>query len=144
MKPENRMLTRLKPKLQAELGWYIEKTNNQYRGGTPDWYVEWDGGSGWIEAKYWDIKTAGKDVLSASYICNKMLTPLQCLWLERAANHGVPAGVLCGFPDTKHYLFFNFPIAYKEADIHSPIITFDGLVNDLRHFQQYGLTQVTT
>jgi len=135
MKPENRMLNRIKPKIESRLDWYIEKTNNPYRGGTPDWYVEWDGGCGWIEAKYWNIKTEGKNTLSASYICDKMVSALQDRWLERVANHGIPAGVLCGFPDTKHYMFFHYPIAWKDMDIHSPIITLDGLMRDLYNFQ---------
>lgn len=106
MKPENRFLNRLKPKVEHRLGWYVEKTNNPYRSGTPDWYVEWLGGSGWIEAKFWNIKT--RPEISSIELFDKCTT-LQQEWLKRSSQNKVPSAVLCGFPDTKVAAFLPLP-----------------------------------
>lgn len=100
--PENRMLARLKPKLE-QLGFYIEKTNNIYRRGTPDWYVEWDGGCGWIEAKFWNRNAPEEfDSVKEQYIFD-MCSAHQKKWLTRAFDNSIPIAVLCGFKDKKFY-----------------------------------------
>lgn len=108
MKPENRALNRLKPKLESQLGWYVEKTNNPYRSGTPDWYLEWFRGSGWIEAKFWDIKTEGKAEVPTQKIIDKCTT-LQQAWIDRCANNGNHVALLCFFPSTKVAAFVPIP-----------------------------------
>lgn len=112
MKPENRALNRLKPKLESELGWYVEKTNNPYRSGTPDWYVEWYQGSGWIEAKFWNIKTEGKTEVPTQKIIDKC-TALQQAWINRCAGNGNHVALLCFFPDTKVAAFVPIPAVYE-------------------------------
>ena len=128
--PENRMLNRLKPKLEADLGVYIEKTNNPYHSGTPDWYIERDCANGWIEAKFWNIKTNKREAVSAFKLMSKCTT-LQERWLRRAAeNHSIRAAVLCGFPDTKKFAFLVLPAPYADVDINLQVdlVDYRGLV----------------
>jgi hypothetical protein len=111
--PENRMLNRLKPKLEKRLGIYIEKTNNVFRRGMPDWYVEWDGGCGWIEAKFWNRNAP---VAMDDETCQRihdMCSTLQKRWLTRAYNNGVKVAILCGFADKK-FFFDGFGIITQE------------------------------
>ena len=127
MKPENRFLNRLKPKLESQLGWYVEKMNNPYRSGTPDWYVEWFGGMGWIEAKFWDINT--RDEVSVEALINKC-TAQQKAWLQRADDNCINVGILCGFPDTKVAAFISFPIVNDTV----PVVTIPELVKQLQQW----------
>ena len=129
MKPENRFLNRLKPKVESQLSWYVEKTNNPYRSGTPDWYVEWFGGMGWIEAKFWDIKTEGKVSVPVQPILDKC-TVLQMRWLERCADNENPVAVLCGFPDTKHAALV--PIPTTETEVL--VVTIPELLSQLQQW----------
>lgn len=106
MGPENRMLNRLKPRLEKDIiGLYIEKTANPYRRGMPDWYVEWNDGSGWIEAKFRDIKTEGRETVQVDPIYD-MLSAHQEKWLYRAQDKNIPAAILTGFPQRDTYAFF--------------------------------------
>ena len=132
MKPENRFLNRLKPKLEKQLRWYVEKMNNPYRSGTPDWYVEWFGrdgkcGMGWIEAKFWEIKT--RDKVSAHKLVDKC-SPLQLDWLLRTSNNCINAGILCGFPDTKVAAFTPFPIVNDNV----PVVPIPELIKQLQQW----------
>lgn len=129
--PENRMLNRLKPRLEEHLGVYIEKMANPYRGGTPDWYIEGPGGcAGWIEAKFWDVKNVF-GVMSVKTPMEKMSTR-QFHWLTRASENGLPTALLCGFPDTNKYLFVRDP-SYDFDPLHETISR-DGLVETIHQW----------
>jgi len=103
--PENRMLSRLKPGLEKSTPCFIEKTNNPFRRGIPDWYVEGERGwSGWVEAKFWSIQRIPTDMDIAPIVQGK-LSEHQKKWLRRAHNNQQSIAVLCGFPDTNKYIF---------------------------------------
>lgn len=103
--PENRMLSRLKPGLAKYTPCFIEKTNNPFRRGIPDWYVEGEAAcSGWIEAKFWSIQRIPTDMDIGPIVRGK-LSEHQKKWLRRAHDNQQKIAVLCGFPDTNRYIF---------------------------------------
>lgn len=105
-KPENRMLARIKPKFLAD-GFYVEKTNNPYLSGPPDWYLEkFPALTGWVEAKFWPRKTIPPVTVENMQYVEAMLSANQEAWLRRAQTNDVPAALLCGFINTKQYFFF--------------------------------------
>lgn len=128
-KPENRMLSRLKPRFKAA-GFFVEKTNNPYRAGIPDWYIERDmihivPANGWIEAKFRNVKKPNSDPEYEVAKIRSMLSPHQEKWLQRAVDNGQNAAILCGYPDTKIYVFFDY-----SATTHPtlPVYTLDELL----------------
>lgn len=91
MKPENTFIAAVHRRLPPTL--YREKTNNRYRGGTPDVYYE--GGHGtilWVEYKWLDPAPVRQVNLTTH------LSPLQQRWLRRAIAHRVPTAVIAGSP----------------------------------------------
>ncbi len=76
---------------------YQEKTNNSYRGGTPDDYYESDGRPGilWVEYKY--VARIPRNLRLVG-VKRPPLSPLQQKWLERAHRNGKPTAVIVGCP----------------------------------------------
>lgn len=103
MKPENRMLNRVKNAVAKRLGEavYVEKTNNPFRSGMFDWYVEFGNfdAMAWIEGKYRTTKTAAGSSFETEKAFD-MLSPQQKRWGKRALKNGRPAYVLVGFDGT--------------------------------------------
>lgn len=87
-KPENRFRGKVHAKLDERV--YQEKTNNPYRGGTPDDYYEGESNILWVEYKY--VPKIPK-VLNMS----KLVTALQNRWLTRAHRNNKPTAVIVGF-----------------------------------------------
>lgn len=122
-KPENRMISRIKPHWEAA-GFYIEKTNNPYLSGPPDLYVERAVNRvGWVEAKFWSRKSIPEADESSQRYIEAMLSPHQEIWLRRAQKNGVPVAMLCGFQNPKQFFFFE-PFLYK---LYQPL-TYEQLV----------------
>lgn len=97
-KPENVMLNRVKKAVEKAYGdhVYIEKMNNPYRSGTPDWYVEAFGGMCWVEGKYRPTKAAPGDSFDTALAAG-MLSAHQKRWIARAVRNGRDCYVLVGF-----------------------------------------------
>jgi len=91
MQPENRFIAAVHRRLPSSV--YREKTNNRYRGGTPDVYYEGTGKILWAEYKWLDT-TPKRRVSLTSH-----LSPLQQSWLRRAARNGIQTAVITGTPD---------------------------------------------
>jgi len=95
VKPENAYIARVKRVLHA--GVYAEKTNNPYRGGTPDMYYEGDRAALWVEYK-WYPKTP--DTINLCDTKSKpCLSYLQQQWLRRSHANGRRVAVVVGTPD---------------------------------------------
>lgn len=60
---------------------YREKMNNPYRGGTPDFYYEFDRPL-WVEFKYIEVPKREDTIIRPN------LSPLQLDWLERCHGNG--------------------------------------------------------
>lgn len=130
MKPENRMLSRLKPKLERDLGWYIEKTNNAYRGGRPDWDIFGSNGfCGFIEAKFWDKQARRGDLVEAQLIIDRC-SALQQQWLFDRAETFHAVGVLCGFASRDCYAFVWIDDCVSHPT-HVPVVSYDELTKIL-------------
>lgn len=89
-KPETVFTTRFNKKVQSlNKDVYIEKTNNRFRRGVPDFYYEGPEGILWAEAKWvekipWTVVTSGPELFpdNASWFH-------QCMWLSRAWKHNL-------------------------------------------------------
>lgn len=126
--PENRMLNRLKPKLEARLGVEIEKTNNIFRSGRPDWDVFGEGGvCGFIEAKFWKRQARLGEEIAAAEIFN-MCSPLQQRWLLDKADMGQNVALLCGFKTKDCYAFVPVPRASVE------VVDYFGLAQQIKQW----------
>ena len=86
-KPETRFIARVHKKLDKEV--YREKTNNPYRGGTPDCYYEGPLDICWAEYKYLQRIPGVVDV-------RKLLSDLQYRWLDRATTNNKTTLVIVG------------------------------------------------
>lgn len=76
-------------------GVYAEKTNNPYRGGTPDCYYE-SRFMAWVEYKFNELPKRGTTLMTPN------LTPLQADWLRRAHDNGHRCGVIMGAQVGRH------------------------------------------
>jgi len=130
--PENTMLNRVKKKLEADLGIEIEKTNNAFRGGRPDWdmffplkeggSIHWPAQTAFVEGKHWPKQSVvGKDE-DVMYVWDSLCSALQRKWLKGKAAMGFACYVLCGFKTRDTYLFFRIKAdgpAFSKAGVMS-------------------------
>ena len=86
-KPETNFIRRVGKYLPPEV--YAEKTNNPYRGGTPDMYYEGGMDILWAEYKYLKKIPPVVDV-------SKLLSALQYRWLKRAEKNNRTIAVIVG------------------------------------------------
>lgn len=111
IKPETRFSKLLLSKLPSSI--FYEKTNNPYRSGTPDYYIEGPSGILWCEVK-WIEKLWTKD-LDASQVCKTKSWVAQRHWLVRAHQNNVQTCVIVGIGSgrtTKAYVL-EFPYAFS-------------------------------
>lgn len=87
MKPENRFIAGVHKELHADV--YREKMFNPMRGGTPDCYYMGFEDDLWVEYKY--VQKFSKTIKPA-------LSPLQLVWLMRAADRDRKPWVVVGSP----------------------------------------------
>jgi hypothetical protein len=73
---------------------YKEKMYNPLRGGTPDVWYSGKTGDLWVEYK-WLAKVPKK----APIRINKLLSPLQLIWIERRYEEGRNVAVVLGTPE---------------------------------------------
>jgi len=107
MGPENRMLNRLKPKLERDLRWHIEKTHNLYRSGRPDWDIfRKPGLCGFIEAKHWDKRAKHSEIVNPKQLIDKC-SDMQKEWLFARADTKHRVAILCGFNTHNAYAFLS-------------------------------------
>ena len=133
--PENRMLARLKPKLEADLGVEIEKTNNIFRSGRPDWDVFGEGGMcGFIEAKHWKRQMpVGSPVVTETIF--DMCSPLQQRWLIRKLEMGQKVAMLCGFETRGSYAFVPFELCgYTTYRLSVDAVDYNGLAQQIKQW----------
>ena len=142
--PENRMLNRLKPKLEANLNIEIEKTNNAFRGGRPDWDVFGQRGNAlFIEAKHWSRSVKlDQDDIKATYIWEKLCKPLQRAWMKRKAARGFPIAVLCGFDSSDNYVLFGVGPDGPLSDV-ATVVNYNGLVSAFMNLLEHGASYTT-
>lgn len=107
---------------------YVEKTNNPYRKGTPDFFYEGSGPILWAEHKH--ILQPWKEDKAASQICKSASWPSQRKWLERAHNNGQSTCVIVGIGNgrkTKGYLLlypYDFIVAHDPVQELTDITTY--------------------
>lgn len=99
------------------LSMYIEKTNNPYRRGTPDLYLEDLDFSMWVEMK-WIEKPWGERFISREQICKSKSWPLQLRWLQRAAANGHRTAVIVGVGSKEAYII-GYPFDYENHRLMS-------------------------
>jgi hypothetical protein len=90
VKPENQFISGIHKYLQHDAP-YREKTNNPYRGGTPDVWYSGDKADLWIEYKFLPRKPQRGSVTAE-------LTELQKLWLRKRHAEGRRVYVIVGCP----------------------------------------------
>lgn len=88
-KPENRFIQRVHKRIPQV---YSEKTNNPFRGGTPDVFYTGTSGDLWVEYKYLPKVPKSANVRAA-------LSELQRLWLHRRYAEGRNVAVIIGCPE---------------------------------------------
>lgn len=134
-KPENVMLNRVKKALETEYGKaiYIEKTNNPFRGGTPDWYMELGPREEmrWVEGKYRPTKAKPGDSFESDLAVN-MLSAQQRAWLLRALLNGRQCELLVGFagvsPRDRTYAVIDLWANKRKNDLdYLPIVDVVGI-----------------
>ena len=84
----NLLFSKINPKV------YFEKTNNAFRKGQPDYYVEGPKDIMWLEMKW--IEKPWTKCLEPSKICRTTSWTAQRHWLERAHKNGRHAYVIVG------------------------------------------------
>jgi len=89
-KPENTYIARVHRHLDEAV--YREKTNNPYRGGTPDVLYEGNKDNLWIEYKWFDTLPPLVELV------DKKLSRLQQSWLRRCHGNERPCAVIVGCP----------------------------------------------
>ena len=92
---------------------YLEKTNNPYRKGTPDFYYEGPGAILWSEHKH--IERPWTKNLLASEICKSASWPMQRRWLVRAHENAKQTCVIVGVGKgrgTKAYIL-GYPYSFN-------------------------------
>jgi hypothetical protein len=94
---------------------YIEKTNNPYRRGVPDLYVEGFGWNFWVEMK-WQSKPWRDRFVPKEQVCKSTSWPLQRLWLLRAAENGINAFVIVGVGAKNGYILLP-PFNYENNEL---------------------------
>lgn len=106
MKPENRFISQVHKHLPELV--YREKTNNPYRGGTPDVYYEGSRDILWVEYKF-------KQSLPKTV--KLKLTKLQLRWLHRCYGNGKNCWVILGWKDnnTTRGVIFTDPSDWERA-----------------------------
>ena len=98
---------------------YIEKTNNPFRKGTPDFFYESKGPILWAEHKH--ILAPWTTDKAPSEICKSTSWPAQRRWLVRAHTNNQQALVIIGIGsgrNTQGYILtfpFNFEVQYNLA-----------------------------
>ena len=97
------------------LSMYVEKTNNPFRRGTPDLYLEDLNFSMWIEMK-WIAKPWGKRFIPREQLCWTKSWPLQLRWLQRAAANGHRAAVVVGVGSKEAYIIGS-PFDYENHEL---------------------------
>lgn len=97
MKPETHVNNRFRDAVRPVIpGILIEKTNNPYKGGILDLYVEHFRFVGWIETKHSKRKARAEQVLPTAAIVNKV-SKLQEERFIMHLNNEIPCFLLCGF-----------------------------------------------
>lgn len=111
---------------------YVEKTNNPFRGGVPDFYYEFGAGQiMWCEHKFYKQLPATINLVGSG-----KLSALQNRWLKRARRNGLHACVITGFKAGNEYRAF--PLFHPdewESDIHRESVL--DLALDLRSLTDY-------
>lgn len=116
VKPENRFAKTLFSKLNTKIR--FEKTNNPYKAGIPDYYMEGPRSIIWIEVK-WIPDPWAKD-RDASQICKTSSWTKQRQWLSIAHQNNVNTAVIVGISsgrNTKGYLL-EYPYSFNMATNH--------------------------
>lgn len=86
---------------------YVEKTNNPFRGGVPDFYYEFGAGQiMWCEHKFYTRLPPVMNLVES-----EKLTSLQNRWLKRSFYNGNSTCVLVGFKVANRY---------KAIALHAP------------------------
>jgi len=126
VKPENRFAKTLFSKLNSRIR--FEKTNNPYRAGMPDYYMEGPSGILWVEVK-WISEPWIKD-LEASKICKTASWTKQRQWLSIAHGNNVNTAVIVGVSsgrDTKGYVLeypYSFSFSNNQLLLPTDILTY--------------------
>ena len=99
--------------------YHIEKTNNPFRRGTPDFYYEGPQGLLWAEHKWEDIpiqKYRPPEKLDSS-----KSWPLQLAWLRRAHSNHKPTAVIIGLPKGGYWIEYPFEFDPKKHSVFTDI-----------------------
>lgn len=89
MKPESRFTARIHRRFPPTV--YVEKMNNPYRGGTPDFWLSGLLTDMWVEYKWLTARPVRHVAVP--------LSALQRLWLNRESGKGRNVTVILGSPD---------------------------------------------